>query len=542
MSQPNLLDRAIAAVSPELALRRQRARYQLAIAGQWLSGSTTRRETKNWRPSAGSADADSLQDLEWSRRRSRDLQRNNPLALGAINTVVTSVGALMLRSRINREILGMSEAEAQAWQRTAEMEFCLWADDPLASDAEATLDFYAQQSLALRSTLESGDVFSTLPIQRRAGSDIGLKVQLIEADRCCNKDDRPNSERLAGGVERGALGEPVAYHFLKRHPYSETIFNRREWDVVPAIGARSGRRQVLHLFDKRRPGQSRGMPYLSPVIEPLRQLGDYTNAEITAAVVSGLFTVFIETENGSGLNIGADGLPATTEPTSGDEIRLGAGSIVDLARGEKVSSTNPGRPNTAFDPFVQAILRQIGVALELPFEVLLKHFTSSYSAARASMLEAWRFFRGRRQWMAAMFCQPIYEAFLEEAVARGKITAPGFLLDPRIRAAYCGAEWVGDSPGQIDPLKEVEAAEKRLNLRLSTYSDEAAAISGQDWERLIEVRAREEQILKAAGLQIAPPAASPAAAPGTAPEADPEDEDDPTDPEELAPGDSNAPD
>src|SRR5690606_12542726 len=118
---------------------------------------------------------------------------------------------------------------------------------------------------------------------------------------------------------------------------------------------------------------------------------------------------------------------------------------------------NPGRPNAGFDPFVLAVLRQIGVALELPYEVLIKHFTSSYSAARAALLDAWRFFRRRRAWLARKFCQPVYEAWLADAVATGLVDAPGFFADPVRRASWCGARWIGDAPGQIDPQKEVDA-------------------------------------------------------------------------------------
>ncbi len=148
-----------------------------------------------------------------------------------------------------------------------------------------------------------------------------------------------------------------------------------------------------------------------------------------------------------------------------------------------------------------AVLRQVGVALELPFELLVKHFTSSYSAARAALLEAWRFFKGRRVWAASMFCQPIYEAWMDEAVARGRVVAPGYFDDAAVRAAYLRSEWVGDSPGQIDPLKEVQAAKERLALLLTTYSDETAALTGQDWEDVAARRKFEEELIDDNGLR-----------------------------------------
>jgi lambda family phage portal protein len=267
------------------------------------------------------------------------------------------------------------------------------------------------------------------------------------------------------------------------------------------------------------------MPYLAPVIETLKQLGDYTDGELRAALVASLFTVFVKAENGYGLEPDATGAAATTPAQTGDLTRLGSGAIVELNPGDDISTANPGRPNTAFDPFVQALLRQIGSALEIPFELLIKHFTSSYSASRAALLEAWRFFKGRRSWLAAMFCQPIYEAWMDEAVARGRIAASGYFEDPAIRAAYLRCEWIGDSQGQIDPLKEVTAAEKRLALLLSTYSDETVALSGMDWEDVVARRSREEKVIDAAGLRAVLVDASSVAAPV-----------DPMGPEEAMPG------
>ncbi len=95
---------------------------------------------------------------------------------------------------------------------------------------------------------------------------------------------------------------------------------------------------------------------------------------------------------------------------------------------------------------MQSVLREVGIAIGLPFEVLIKHFTASYSASRPALLGAWRFFRNRRQRVADGFCQPIYEAFMDEAVSSGRISAPGYFDEPPLRKAYLQAQWLSDSP------------------------------------------------------------------------------------------------
>ena len=474
-----LLERIIESVAPERAMRRMRARQVMAVAGQWNAARKDRRGTKNWSTATGSADADLLFDLPMMRERSRDMCRGNPLALGAINTVTTSAVGTGLSLNVQPEagILGWSEDQAAAWAQQVESEFRAWAGNPQACDASKTQDFYSIQALAFRSALESGDIFALLPMVSDPRHIYQTRIHLIEADRIGNKSNVKDTDGLAGGVEMDRYGAPVNYHIMRSHPYGLSR-TTTEWDVVPAFGKKSGRRNVIHLLDRRRPGQTRGFPYLAPVVEHLKQLSQYTEAEIAAAVVAGMFTVMVKTEGGQGLDIGAD-----NQSAAGSDIKMGYGAIVDLAAGEDISTANPGRPNTAFDPFVQAILRQVGVALEIPFELLIKHFTASYSAARAALLEAWRFFKIKRAWLAGQFCQPIYEAWFEEAVALGRIDAPGFFDDPFLRSAYLGTEWIGDAPGQIDPYKEIQAARARIDADLSNHSIETMAIHGLQWEQ-----------------------------------------------------------
>ena len=131
---------------------------------------------------------------------------------------------------------------------------------------------------------------------------------------------------------------------------------------------------------------------------------------------------------------------------------------VVLEPGEDMKFAAPTHPQTGFNVFMRSMCEQVGACLEIPADLLLMSFNSSYSASRAALLEAWKAFRMRREWIADDFCKPVYEIWLTEAVARGRISAPGFLTDPIIRQAYLGSEWIGPSQGQLDPTKEVAAA------------------------------------------------------------------------------------
>lgn len=500
------LDKIIGRYFPGWGARRMRSRAFMAYVGGYTGASRVRRAFQTWSVSSGDADSDLGPDLQLLRERSRDMMRNAPLAGGAINTVVTNVvgSGMKLQSRLDRSALNMTEEQADAWADNTEREWKLWSESQ-ECDAARTLTFSAMQELAFRQTLENGDVFCLLPRISRPGSPYYLKIQMIEADRVCNKENAVDSAALSGGVQKDAYGAPAYYHILEQHPGNRYNYGKYSWKVVPAFGAQTGARNVLHLYKMLRPGQSRGVPYLAPVIESLKQLDRYTEAELMAAVVSGLFTVFLKRQGTDNPfpELNGDGFGRETETSSAgstEKLTLGNGMIVELDDNRDISTANPGRPNANFDPFVKAILEQIGVALELPFEVLIHHFTASYSASRAALQEAWRFFRGRRAWLVSNFCQPIYEAWLAEAVALGRVNAPGFFQDYRIRKAYCSAIWVGEAPSQLDPEKEANAAILKINNALSTVDEETVLLTGGDYEDNLPRIAKERRQLAEIGL------------------------------------------
>lgn len=472
--------------------------------------SHVRKSLAGWLTTAASADEDIVDNLGDLRERSRDLYMGAPLAASAIKTVRTNVigSGLMLNAQIDAGFLGLTEDAARDWEANTEREWRLWAETS-DCDIERRQTFYQLQSLVLLSALLSGDVFVTLPVEKRPGCVYDLRVALIEADRVCNPDQIPGGANILGGVEVGKYGEPVAYWVARRHPgaISRTIADAgQSWKRVPAFGAQSGRRNILHVMaDVERPAQRRGVPMLAPVIEALKQITRYTEAELMAAVVASMFTVFIKSKTPQ-TPLGPGFAPGAGIDKDPNAYELGNGSIVGLEPDEDIGIADPKRPFAGFNAFIEAVGREIGAALEIPYELLIKHFNASYSASRAALLEAWKMFRMRREWIVGGFCQPVYEEWLREAVLRGRIDAPGFFDDPAIRAAWCGAEWTGDSQGQLDPLKEANAAAVRVAEGFSTREREAAELTGMKFEAIHAARKREEDLRRADGLAEALPA------------------------------------
>ncbi|MDA3732379.1 phage portal protein [Niameybacter massiliensis] len=496
-----LIDKAIGIFSPQAALNRTLARKKLEILNSGYGNygaSHTRKASKGWRHGGGSHKEDIEDHLPTLRERSRDSYMGGaPIATSALKTTRTNVvgSGLKPRPNIDSEFIGLTEEQAMKWERDTMREFSLWAEST-ACDMERINNFYELQQLAFLSWIMNGDVFALLPYKPRPQMPYDLRIQLIEADRVCNPTFSTYESNIIQGVECDTDGEIVAYHIANYHPLSSMNPNGREIKRVRAYGEKTGRRNVIHCMESERVGQRRGVPLLAPVIETLKQLGRYTDAELMAAVVSGMYTVFIETQTIDQKPLGEDNEENTYEEEE-SEIALGSGAVVALAPGEKASFANPGRPNTAFEGFVNAMARQIGAALEIPPEILLKQFTNNYSASRGALLEAWKMFRMRRTWLANDFCQPIYEEWLTEAVAKGRIYAPGFFSDPLIRKVYCECDWCGPSPGQLDPVKEANAATIRVEQGFSTRQQETIEMNGGDFfdnnrQRIREEKARKE--------------------------------------------------
>jgi lambda family phage portal protein len=508
-----LLDRAIAfaeQLAPKWGLERARARAAAEFLNSGYSqhgASRSKKAVAGWVTSTGGPDADIVENLPLLRERSRDLFMGEGLAKGALTTIRTNeVGAgLQLNAAVDAKLLGLSDEQAQEWEDNAEREFALWAGT-LSCDASRRSDFGELQALARLSQMLSGDVFALLPIIPRAGERYDLRVHLIEADRVCDPDVKDSKADILGGVECGPHGEPIAYHIVDRHPGDVVVagnmrlLGRRTWTRVPAFGSETGRPIVLHLMESERPGQRRGVPLLAPVMEKLKQLSRYSEAELMAAVVSGMFTAAITTP--APASPIAPSIPTEQQVDTGNDAdyQLGNGTLLGLAPGEKLEAINPARPNAGFEAFVVAMCKQIGAGIGLPYELLVVQFTSSYSASRGALLEAWKRFTVGRTWLARRFCQPIYEAWLVEAVARGFIEAPGFFSDPLARAAWSGAEWHGPTQGQLDPRAEVEAAATRVSNGFSTRTRETRELTGGDFWTMHRLRAREEAARKADGL------------------------------------------
>lgn len=461
------------------------------------------------------------QDIDYNnktlRQRSRLLYMSEPLATALINNPRNNVIGLGIHAkpRIDYEALGIQKEVAEKKQTAFEREWRLWAEDKRSCDATGMNNFFALQQIAFTSWLLSGDVFALFKsYERTAERPYGLRVHLIEADRCSTEGNvsgtfgttgiaKGSNNQVFDGVEVDDNGLVQAYYISTSYPSDNTYPKRQgmKWTRVPVWGEKTRLPNIVHVMSAERPDQYRGVPFLSKVVEPLLQIRRYRESELMAAVIQSFFTVFVKEIDSGNIDFN-EALGGEDEKSErDDEFEMGPGNINYLDKGQDVTFAQPTHPYSGFQSFCDTLITHIACGLGEPKEIILMQFQSSYSASRAALQEAWKTYKMFRKWFVDDFCQPIYERWLYEAVALGRVEAPRFFDDPAYRKAYSGVEWIGQSQGMIDPTKDVKAAKEAIDAGFTTAEAETVRLYGGDVYRNISQRGHEIELMKASGMK-----------------------------------------
>lgn len=479
--------------------------------------SLSKKTLKSWLPSHYSAKSDIDANLSTLRDRAADLAINSPIGSAAIKTQMTGVinAGLKIFPHVNGEILGLTADEARDWNRKTKREFELWAND-LSCDFYHRNNFFELQRIAYINELVDGDCFCLFRRRAPKGDNpYSMKLQLIEAARVSNPlnsgygvaggvpvfvemQGLKKDSRIVNGVEVDKSGIIQAI-WISNKIWNEpnNLNSELKWQRVKFFGENSGTKNILHLCFDTRIEQFRGEPYLAPIIETLKQVNRYADAELTSAIIKSFFSIFfVQPESNFDVyQIAGDEKPDITAPCLDvTDYKLGSGTMSALPRGVDVKSIDSSNAQSTFESFITHYIRQVGAGLGIPEEVLEKSFKSSYSASKAALLQAEDEFRQRRAAFINDFCQPIYENFLTEAVALGRIDAPKFFDDPIIKKEWCKCDWHNERNHLLDPVKEIQASMAKIQLGLSTYSKESAEICGTDYEENLRQLSLENEL------------------------------------------------
>lgn len=458
----NPIDSLIASMSPQAAVRRERARIQLEALRRY-DGASRGRRTEGWRTQSTSADAAASYALGTLRDRSRDLVRNNPYASKAVGVIVSNT--------IGTGII--AQAKAQRSRRRSQQINELWHDwatDPRQCDFEGRQDFYGIQALAMRCIVESGEVL----IRRRTNSAqrIPLQLQLLEPDYIDTTKDvsLESGGLIKEGIEYDREGRRVAYWLYQDHP------GERHLRVTNLLSSRVPADQIIHVFKQDRPHQTRGVPWASPVIIRLRDFDDYSDAQLLKQKISACFVAFaVDTE---APDAGPSELIDKLEP----------GAIEILPPGKDIRFANPPTVGD-FDKITREYLLQIASGFGITYEALTGDLThTNFSSARLGWLEfqrnieAWRW-----QMLVPQMLNPIWLWFQQAGTVAG------------VRLEGIMAHWTPPRRELIDPSKEIEATKKAVRCGFISLS-EAIREFGYEPEEVLEEMQADNDMLDRLGL------------------------------------------
>lgn len=532
----------------------------VALGGGLEGAQRTNRETMNWSPPMFvSPDAQINPVKDMADARGRDLVMNDGFMAGAIHTNRDSIvgSQYLVNSQPDLDVLQQltathpkawvrkirfTEAWHEKFQAIAEAKFNLIADSNSRwLDAARRNTLTEQVRLAIATHVMTGEVLASVEWLKQGGRPCCTAIQLINPTRLCNPDDRTDELRLRKGIETNEWGQPIA--FWIRNGFPLDYFNSPEtyrWKRVEAEKP-WGRKQIIHITEQMFIDQSRGISEMVSAMKEARMTKKFQEITLQSAVVNATYAAAIETELPREMVYGMMGggqaafgenaaagnaaigsyLAGLMEYMAGSKnIHIDGAKMPVLYPGTKMNLQGLGTPGGVGTSFEESLQRHIAASLGLSYEQFSRDFSkTNYSSARASMGETNKRMNSKKKVVADALASEIYSAWLEEDIQAYGLPLPeecsekefaALFYEPLFKDAIVQCDWIGASRGQIDEMKETQAAVLRITSGLSTREKEAANL-GQDWRKLLRQRAREKKMETELGLDFSGQATKPGA-------------------------------
>lgn len=466
-----ILETAIAAISPTWALKRARNRAALDVIQKRYKAGKNGRRGSSWNVPSSSANSAIGLVLQNLRNRSRDLMENNPYVKKAVEVMAANIVGTGIRPSFNFDDERLETILANEWRK--------WAEKSDV-DFDGIYNLYAIQDLAIITTIVSGEC---LILRRRdnRGGKMNYSLQLLEGDYLDNGHDGTkyndgSYDRM--GIKFDRSGRRVGYWIYHSHP-SETWRTDIKSRLVPA-------EDVIHVFYKARPGQDRGVPWGHASFIRANELDRTEDARIMQQMIAACFAAFVHDN-------GAD--PSVMNPTGDDPDleyeRIEPGRVEKLPPGKNISFANPPSVE-GFPDFAKHIVRGISAGFGISYEAVSNDFSNvNFSSARMAWIEMQRAVRRYQLRVATPMLNKIFSWFMEAAEFNKVVDQEDSDKIPT---------WTMPGREILDPVKEATGTAKLLDANLITWS-EAIRQSGKDPDEVIMEMKSDRSKFEAAGLE-----------------------------------------
>jgi lambda family phage portal protein len=509
-----------------------RAGVPMALGSAYDGAARFDKQLAQWNPPLQSADADILPDKDLLDARTRDSLRNDAYLQGG-QTIHKDgiVGAMyFLNCKPDHNVLGFDEAWAEEFQLEVESKFTLWAESPYNwVDAARQNNFTATIRLAVGVYAAGSEVLATAEWLRDSGREFNTAIQMVDCDRLSTPYEHQWNDNIRGGIRKNQFGAPQSYFIRVRHQNDVGTFlgmNSQRWKEVPAYKP-WGRQQVIFIREQQRIDQTRAVADIVAGLKEVAITRKFRDVTLQNAVVNAMYAATIESElppqavyeqlGGGNMGDAVTGyaeafLSAVNEYVgSAKHMKLDGVKIPHLFPGTKLQLRPAGSPGGVGQEFEQSLLRYIAALLGVSYEELSRDYTkTNYSSARAAMLNTWKFMQSRKKIVADGMANAIFRLWLEEAINKNMLrtfpaASAGMLYtDGHLNLnfeALAQCDWVGAARGQIDELKETQAAVLRIKYGLSTHEDELSRL-GKDWRKVYIQLEREKKERDKRGIEL----------------------------------------
>lgn len=453
----NILDRMIGFVAPQAGLARVTARAQAAVVMNYDAASRGRR-TYGWKAPATSADAAAHMSRERLRQLSRDMMRNRAYAARARDVIVANV----VGEGIQPSVRSDNDAHKDKIKDLVHRHLL-----STSLDTGEEYDLLEMQQICMAAVVTDGEVLIRRRMRNtRYGRGLALpyQVELLEADYLDMTVQTCGQNLVVEGVEYGPTGAVEAYHLYNEHPGAVRHRN-------PLASTRVHWSDVIHLRRFDRPGQTRGVPWLAPVMMTLGELADYQEAQILKQRISALMAIVLKYASGS-----------TRPANAGSGLEdLAPGAVVELPEGAEPTVVQPPTVD-GYDEFMGRSLRTVSAGLGITYESLTADLRGvNFSSGRMGRNEMDRLVRMWQRGLMVMQFGTGMERWFREGLrlaGHGDLT---FTLD-----------WTPPRRILVDPVKEIPAMIEEVEAGLNSRQGVQREL-GRDPDRIREERIQDAE-------------------------------------------------
>lgn len=342
-----------------------------------FEGASTSYLYEQYEVASGDADAIAVNERELLIARARHLTRNNAVAATARNRYTTQLGHVLVK---------WNKPDGSPHDLMQE----LWDEWKQCCNVDGFGDFNTLQTLWHSERLEGGEALTRMLVKKNQ-SRIPLQLQTIETEYLDMRyrGANPLADSIRYGIKFDKYNKPIGYYFHPELSFSitpPTSINTSNQNHV-LIDAKD----IIHVFERLRPNQTRGVPTFSSCILPAYQVDDLSKATVAKALAATAVSWLITQQAGiSQVPIAVPTMGGTRDKEDPEKklyFKANSSNVQYLNKGEDIKFFQPDGVGEGLGKLMEFELSKIAAALDIPYYQLTGDASGlNFSSIRALLI------------------------------------------------------------------------------------------------------------------------------------------------------------